>query len=89
MFLDELFLYQAESGGSGIVTRRFTGQAGSDEFVMKIPNNKVWKGDVYKLMLCTVFYVIGVFFIEDKFFSGLFGGSYGLFCESSGWPYNW
>lgn len=41
MFLDELFLYQAESGGSGIVTRRFTGQAGSDEFVMKIPNNKV------------------------------------------------
>ena len=37
----ELFLYQAESGGSGIVTRRLTGQAGSDEFVMKIPNNKV------------------------------------------------
>ncbi|KHN29730.1 Far upstream element-binding protein 2 [Glycine soja] len=31
----------AESGGSGIVTRRLTGQAGSDEFVMKIPNNKV------------------------------------------------
>ncbi|KHN32217.1 Far upstream element-binding protein 1 [Glycine soja] len=34
-------LAEAESGGSGIVTRRFTGQAGSDEFVMKIPNNKV------------------------------------------------
>lgn len=69
MFLDELFLYQAESGGSGIVTRRLTGQAGSDEFVMKIPNNKVWKGDMYKLiMLCTVFYVICVFFIEDNFF---------------------
>ncbi|RDX58424.1 Far upstream element-binding protein 1, partial [Mucuna pruriens] len=31
----------AESGGSGIVARRLTGQAGSDEFVMKIPNNKV------------------------------------------------
>ncbi|XP_061374711.1 uncharacterized protein LOC133316930 [Gastrolobium bilobum] len=34
-------LSEAESGGSGIVTRRLTGQAGSDEFVMKIPNNKV------------------------------------------------
>ncbi|KAH1252599.1 Far upstream element-binding protein 2 [Glycine max] len=34
-------LAEAESGGSGIVTRRLTGQAGSDEFVMKIPNNKV------------------------------------------------
>ncbi|CAJ1973523.1 unnamed protein product [Sphenostylis stenocarpa] len=34
-------LAEAESGGSGIVARRLTGQAGSDEFVMKIPNNKV------------------------------------------------
>lgn len=32
---------QAEAGGSGIVARRLTGQAGSDHFVMKIPNNKV------------------------------------------------
>jgi len=39
----ELFLFQAESGGSGVVARRLTGQAGSDEFVMKIPNNKVWE----------------------------------------------
>ncbi|TKY74916.1 Far upstream element-binding protein 1 [Spatholobus suberectus] len=34
-------LAEAESGGSGIVARRLTGQAGSDEFVMQIPNNKV------------------------------------------------
>ncbi|WVZ20650.1 hypothetical protein V8G54_007972 [Vigna mungo] len=34
-------LAEAESGGSGIVARRLTGQAGSDEFVMRIPNNKV------------------------------------------------
>ncbi|KAJ1423449.1 K-like proteiny domain [Sesbania bispinosa] len=34
-------LAEAEAGGSGIVARRLTGQAGSDEFVMKIPNNKV------------------------------------------------
>ncbi|RYR55565.1 hypothetical protein Ahy_A06g030758 isoform C [Arachis hypogaea] len=34
-------LAEAESGGSGIVARRVAGQAGSDEFVMKIPNNKV------------------------------------------------
>ncbi|PON86161.1 Polyribonucleotide nucleotidyltransferase [Trema orientale] len=31
----------AESGGQGVVTRRVGGQAGSDQFVMKIPNNKV------------------------------------------------
>ncbi|XP_015884471.1 uncharacterized protein LOC107420113 [Ziziphus jujuba] len=31
----------AESGGQGIVSRRLTGQAGSEQFVMKIPNNKV------------------------------------------------
>ncbi|KAL2346541.1 hypothetical protein Fmac_000541 [Flemingia macrophylla] len=30
-----------ESGGSGIIARRLTGQSGSDEFSMKIPNNKV------------------------------------------------
>ncbi|KAK7311415.1 hypothetical protein RJT34_09548 [Clitoria ternatea] len=34
-------LAEAETGGSGIVSRRLTGQSGSDEFVMKIPNNKV------------------------------------------------
>ncbi|XP_057427385.1 uncharacterized protein LOC130720716 [Lotus japonicus] len=34
-------LTEAESGGSGIVTRRIPGQAGADEFVMKVPNNKV------------------------------------------------
>ncbi|XP_027329301.1 far upstream element-binding protein 1-like [Abrus precatorius] len=34
-------LTEAEAGGSGIVARRLAGQAGSDEFVMKIPNNKV------------------------------------------------
>lgn len=32
---------QAESGGQGIVSRRISGQAGSEQFVMKIPNNKV------------------------------------------------
>ncbi|KAF3447510.1 hypothetical protein FNV43_RR12696 [Rhamnella rubrinervis] len=31
----------AESGGQGIVSRRISGQAGSEQFVMKIPNNKV------------------------------------------------
>ncbi|XP_054818423.1 glutenin, high molecular weight subunit DX5 isoform X1 [Prosopis cineraria] len=34
-------LAEAEAGGSGIVARRLTGQAGSEQFVMKIPNNKV------------------------------------------------
>ncbi|XP_021907769.1 far upstream element-binding protein 1 [Carica papaya] len=34
-------LQEAEAGGSGIVSRRLTGQAGSEQFVMKIPNNKV------------------------------------------------
>lgn len=33
---------QAESGGSGIVSRRVTGQpGGTEQFVMQIPNNKV------------------------------------------------
>ncbi|OMO66933.1 hypothetical protein CCACVL1_20926 [Corchorus capsularis] len=32
---------QAEAGGSGIVSRRLTGQAGSEHFEMQIPNNKV------------------------------------------------
>lgn len=32
---------QAESGGSGIVSRRITGQTGSEQVVLKIPNNKV------------------------------------------------
>ncbi|KAF5468067.1 hypothetical protein F2P56_012249 [Juglans regia] len=34
-------LGEAEAGGSGVVSRRFTGQTGSDTFVMKVPNNKV------------------------------------------------
>ncbi|GAB2274015.1 hypothetical protein Dimus_008785 [Dionaea muscipula] len=34
-------LTEAEAGGSGIITRRLTGQVGSEQFVMKIPNNKV------------------------------------------------
>ncbi|KAK7291010.1 hypothetical protein RIF29_05846 [Crotalaria pallida] len=34
-------LAEAENGGSGVATRRMTGQAGSDEYVRKIPNNKV------------------------------------------------
>ncbi|KAF1886254.1 hypothetical protein Lal_00045484 [Lupinus albus] len=38
--IDEV-LSEAEAGGSGVVTRRMTGQAGSDEYVSKIPNNKV------------------------------------------------
>ncbi|KAL0017589.1 hypothetical protein SO802_004658 [Lithocarpus litseifolius] len=34
-------LSEAEAGGSGVVSRRLTGQSGADKFVMKIPNNKV------------------------------------------------
>ncbi|GAB4837120.1 hypothetical protein Ancab_002031 [Ancistrocladus abbreviatus] len=34
-------LAEAEAGGSGIVTRRAAVHAGSDQFVMKVPNNKV------------------------------------------------
>ncbi|XP_065849012.1 uncharacterized protein [Euphorbia lathyris] len=34
-------LSEADAGGSGTVSRRFTGQGGSDTFVMKIANNKV------------------------------------------------
>ncbi|KAJ7958338.1 Far upstream element-binding protein like [Quillaja saponaria] len=34
-------LLEAESGGSGVVSRRLTGQAGSEQFVLRIPNNKV------------------------------------------------
>ncbi|OAY26836.1 far upstream element-binding protein 1 [Manihot esculenta] len=34
-------LEQADAGGSGTVSRRFTGQGGSEHFVMKIANNKV------------------------------------------------
>ncbi|OMO86582.1 hypothetical protein COLO4_21037 [Corchorus olitorius] len=34
-------LAEAEAGGSGIVSRRLTGQAGSEHFEMQIPNNKV------------------------------------------------
>lgn len=36
------FMFEkAEAGGSATVSRRFTGQGGSDTFVMKIPSNKV------------------------------------------------
>jgi far upstream element-binding protein len=38
---------QAEAGGSGIVSRRVTGQSGSDTFVMKVPNNKVCRGFLF------------------------------------------
>ncbi|KAL6524016.1 hypothetical protein OROMI_031111 [Orobanche minor] len=35
-------LSEADTGGSGIVSRRLTGQAsGAEQFVMKVPNNKV------------------------------------------------
>ncbi|KAL3500687.1 hypothetical protein ACH5RR_039780 [Cinchona calisaya] len=35
-------LSEAEAGGSGIVSRRVTGQlSGADQFVMRVPNNKV------------------------------------------------
>lgn len=33
---------QADAGGSGTVSRRFTGQGGSEHFVMKIASNKVY-----------------------------------------------
>ena len=49
-----LQICQAETGGSGIVARRITGQAGSDNFVMRIPNNKVIKSS-YFLVLITDF----------------------------------
>lgn len=40
--LISLFSWQADAGGSGIVSRRLTGQqSGAEQFVMKIPNNKV------------------------------------------------
>lgn len=36
-------MQQADAGGSGIVSRRLTGQqSGADQFVMMIPNNKVY-----------------------------------------------
>ncbi|KAF5199571.1 Far upstream element-binding protein, partial [Thalictrum thalictroides] len=34
-------LDEAESGGSGTVSKRFNGQPGADQFSMKVPNNKV------------------------------------------------
>ncbi|XP_010527131.1 PREDICTED: far upstream element-binding protein 1 [Tarenaya hassleriana] len=34
-------LQEAEAGGSGGVSRRMSGQAGSEQFVMTVPNNKV------------------------------------------------
>lgn len=38
-----MFLQAEAGGGSGIVSRRLTGQTGSEHFEMKIPNNKVYK----------------------------------------------
>lgn len=60
------------------------GQAGSDEFVMMIPNNKVGKG----------FYVKNAWlFSEILSFLDLFCFVLlwldGLSPSSSGWPYNW
>ncbi|KAL5728845.1 hypothetical protein ACHQM5_001879 [Ranunculus cassubicifolius] len=34
-------LSEAETGGSGLVAKRFTGQPGGEQFSMKVPNNKV------------------------------------------------
>ncbi|OVA08472.1 K Homology domain [Macleaya cordata] len=34
-------LAEAEAGGSGVGSRRITGQAGAEQFSMKVPNNKV------------------------------------------------
>lgn len=42
MFIFIGFVTQAETGGSGIVSRRIPGQpGGADQFVMQVPNNKV------------------------------------------------
>uniref|UniRef100_A0A2P2LSE1 Uncharacterized protein MANES_16G078700 n=2 Tax=Rhizophora mucronata TaxID=61149 RepID=A0A2P2LSE1_RHIMU len=34
-------LVEADAGGSGTVSRKFTGQGGSEHYVMRVPNNKV------------------------------------------------
>uniref|UniRef100_A0A2N9F7Z0 K Homology domain-containing protein n=1 Tax=Fagus sylvatica TaxID=28930 RepID=A0A2N9F7Z0_FAGSY len=39
--ITEVLSEVAEAGGSGVVSRRLTGQSGAEKFVMKIPNNKV------------------------------------------------
>lgn len=54
---------QAEAGGSGIISKRVTGQTGADQFVMKIPNNKVYfsLSNFQVVHVCTiamVFYVL-------------------------------
>lgn len=41
---------QAESGGQGIASRRLSGPAGSEQFVMKVPNNKVTEASV--ILIC-------------------------------------
>lgn len=66
---------QAESGGQGLVSRRSTGQAGSEQFVMKIPNNKV-KGleasvhcDLYAVcfkMTCNIYLIFQVGLVIGK-----------------------
>lgn len=54
-----MFSWQAESGGSGIVTRRIPGQAGADEFVMKVPNNKVGRRSCcLRRHLCMIVFLI-------------------------------
>ena len=54
--LTNVFLYQAESGGPAIVSRRSTGQAGAETFVMKIPNNKV------REFLCVINFFVVIWF---------------------------
>lgn len=51
-------MVQAEAGGSGIVARRLTGQAGSDHFAMKIPNNKV-------IRICLLALLFGLLVVPD------------------------
>lgn len=37
-----MYLIQADSGGSGLVSRRLPGQqSGGEQFSLKVPNNKV------------------------------------------------
>ena len=50
--------YGINDGGSGIIARRVAGQAGSDEYVSKIPNNKVCKGVVCTHMIYVMYLVL-------------------------------
>jgi hypothetical protein len=61
---------QAEAGGSGIVSRRVTGQSGSDTFVMKVPNNKVCRSSCFcQLILLLKFRMV----CDERLFSGWSG----------------